>query len=764
MPHLFANHRRIFSIVVALVFGSVCPSEDDLARGKMIFQKSCASCHGGQGQGVDEHYADALIGDSSVGELAKVIAETMPEESPESCVGKDARDVAAYIHEMFYSPAAQLRNRPPRTQLSRLTAPELQQSLADLYERFQEESYVLDDRGIDAVYVDDKNLNRKKIKIERVDDLLDFDFGNKGPGAGIDRKEFYIHWAGSLKVDHTGRYDIILRSSCSCMMYFGHRDRELFNNHVQSEGKEEFRATMNLIGGRLYPLKITFTQRKRKTKQPPAKISLSWVPPNGTEQIIPNRHLLPKWMPGTFALQEKLPPDDRSYGYERGTAVDRGWDQSTTNAALEFAQFATRELYPRYRQRHKKDKDDNRQVLRGFLTEILEVAFRGSLNEPMRELYIDRQIDKSPDDAEAIRRCLLLALKSPRFLYPALDSDRSPSQRAGNRLARVLFDSLPSDQPLLNLIRNKKLTKDAQIAAAAWRMTADYRCQAKMRAMIYHWLDLDDLDELTKDSKRFPGFDRQLVGDLRASLDALIDDVVMNEQSDFRELLLANWTFTNDRLNEFFGQHWSPTGPESNELRRSVTDQVTRAGLLTHPLVLGKLSYHTESSPIHRGVFLVRQMLGRTLRPPNEAFTSIDPDLHPGLTTRQRVELQTNEKNCQVCHGKINALGFSLENFDAAGRFRTLDNGKPVDASGHYLAKNGRMIQFKGPRGLAEFLVSSSDCHEAFVETVFEFFVKQPIAAFGVDRRKTLTKQFREDDFNIRKLITRVAVIAATEN
>ena len=175
-------------------------------------------------------------------------------------------------------------------------------------------------------------------------------------------------------------------------------------------------------------------------------------------------------------------------------------------------------------------------------------------------------------------------------------------------------------------------------------------------------------------------------------------------------------------------------------VHRSVNDADVHVGALTHPLLLSHLSYHRTSSPIHRGVFLTRYTLGRVLRPPNAAFTPLNPDLHPNLTTRQRVELQTGEVNCQVCHQKINSLGFALESFDATGRFRETERDQPIDAGGGYVTRAGEQIEFRGARELGDFLASSEDCHRAFVESAFEHFVKQPIAAFGSDVADRLTR------------------------
>ncbi len=184
---------------------------------------------------------------------------------------------------------------------------------------------------------------------------------------------------------------------------------------------------------------------------------------------------------------------------------------------------------------------------------------------------------------------------------------------------------------------------------------------------------------------------------------------------------------------------------------------------LGHPLVMSHLAYHDTTSPIHRGVFLIRHTLGRTLRPPNEAFTPINPDLHPDLTTRQRVELQTGEANCQVCHQKINSLGFALENYDAVGRFRTQEQGRPIDPNGNYTTRDGQNVSFSSPRDLANFLATSDDCQRAFVESAFEYFVKQPVAAFGIDTIDRLTNDFRESGFSIRRLLVAIALTTAKQ-
>jgi hypothetical protein len=127
-------------------------------------------------------------------------------------------------------------------------------------------------------------------------------------------------------------------------------------------------------------------------------------------------------------------------------------------------------------------------------------------------------------------------------------------------------------------------------------------------------------------------------------------------------------------------------------------------------------------------------------------------DLQPTLTTRQRVVLQTKSSNCMMCHGIINPLGFTLEHFDAVGRYRDKDNGKPVDASGTYKTDAGATVKLDDARGLAKFLVDSDEAQNAFVEQMFHQLVQQSMQAYGVNTGAELRRRFVAEKFNIRKL------------
>src|SRR5205085_4227925 len=126
--------------------------------------------------------------------------------------------------------------------------------------------------------------------------------------------------------------------------------------------------------------------------------------------------------------------------------------------------------------------------------------------------------------------------------------------------------------------------------------------------------------------------------------------------SDFRELWLADKLYMNGRLAKFY----NASLPADAQFQPVSVDPEERAGVLTHPYLMASFAYLDSSSPIHRGVLIARNLLGRALRPPPQAFVPIPAQLHPKLTTRPRVALQTRPAACMSCPDMINPLGFTL--------------------------------------------------------------------------------------------------------
>ncbi len=344
-------------------------------------------------------------------------------------------------------------------------------------------------------------------------------------------------------------------------------------------------------------------------------------------------------------------------------------------------------------------------------------------------------------------------LKSPRFLFR--ETGATPYDTA-SRLSFSLWDS-PPDAALLQAAAAGKLTTREEIHSQIERMVGDLRTRAKVGDFFHQWLRVDQIAEVSKDPEAFPGFDESVAADLRTSLDLFLDEVIWSERSDFRELLLADYVYMNGRLTKFYGGDLPPDAP----FQKVMLDARDRAGLLSHPYLMAAFAYNGASSPVHRGVFIIRSVLGRSLRPPPEAITPIPPSLHAGLSTRERVTMQTSPAACVSCHGMINPLGFGLENFDAVGRYREVEKGKPVDPAGWFETRTGDQVTFSGARGLATVLANSDETHAAFIDQLFHYLVKQPIPAFGPRVASNLRKSFSANDYSIRKLIVEIVATAA---
>ena len=732
-----------------LMFWSGILHADDIT-GRDIYEQQCASCHGLKGQGTEEHYPKALLGDKSVGELTELIAETMPEESPEDCVGEEAARVAAYIHHEFYSNLAQARLKPAEVAFSRLTVRQYENAVADLLGSFTGPTTWDDDRGLEADYYNERGLRRDKRVIERTDAAIDFNFGEGSPDEEIGDEEFSIRWRGSVFAPETGDYEFRMRTENGARLWINDDETPLIDAWVKSGDETEFRGSIRLLGGRAYPLRLEYF----KFKEPTASIQLRWKPPHHPDDVIPARAFSPTRLPSTFVVTTPFPPDDRSEGYERGVSVSPEWDAASTFAALEVAGYVMRHI------RRLSGVDENAanadRKLREFCEQFATRAFRRPLSADERELFVERQFSESPDTMSAVKRSIILTLKSPRFLYHDFGRGEFDDYAVASWLSFALWDSLP-DQQLLNSASRSELRTEDGLRRHIKRMLADPRARSKVQAFFHQWLHVDLFPEIAKNAEAFPQFDEHIISDLRSSLDLFLDDVVWSDESDFRRVLSADTVYMNGRLAAYYGIELPADAP----FQGVNSDSEPRAGVLTHPYLMAGFAYDEATSPIHRGVFLSRSVLGRFLKPPPEAITPFEPDLHPGLTTRERVILQTEAPVCQTCHAMINPLGFALENFDAIGRYREEERGRTIDAEGSYLTRDGDEVKFSGVGELADFLTGSDEVHDAFIEQLFQYVTKQPIQAFGDGYIDQLRQDFARDEFNIQTLLAEIALTSA---
>ena len=771
MPVFILPRSRFFHASLCMVAGwsiaVAATAKPD--PGAAIYQKQCVECHGKSGEGNELEEVDALYGDRSVESLTRLIERTMPEEDPKSCIGKDAKAVAQYIYDAFYSPAAREklgRANVAKIDTARMTVPQYRNAVADLLGSFgmQMPARDFETGGLRGYYFSSKGMNKKEgDAVEKVDGALDLDFGEGPPAEGLNAEQFSIVWEGSFFARDTGQYEFRTSTPNGVRLYLNvpikkgernYRDdssngeRSALIDDWVSSGKEVRQSTAKvfLLGGRRYPIRFDYFKYKEKI----GKVRLEWKPPHGAWSIMSGDVLSPSIARPTFVVSAPFPADDRSFGYERGTSISKAWHESTTAGAVEVAAEVDARLG---RMSRAGDDDPQRaEKLKDLCTRFAETAFRRPLSDMERKLYIDKQFAGSGDPEVAVKRCVLLCLKSPRFLYPELRAeDQAPDgYTVASRLSFALWDSIP-DARLLKAAAEGELNTTGGVAEQARRMLDDPRARAKIGGFFEHWLEMEERD-LAKDKSMFPEFDEAVIADLRESLMRFIDEVVWGERSDYRDLLRADYLLLNQRLAKLYGGQI-----EGGGYQRVPVDPKRRAGVMTHPYLLSAFAYHNNTSPIHRGVFMTRNIIGRALKPPPKAVAFKDDEFDPKLTMREKVTQLTRDTACMSCHSVINPLGFSLENFDAVGRWREKDHNNPVNSKSKYTTIDGKTVSLASARDIANYAASSPSAHRAFTAALFHHVIKQPVAAYGPGALRDLREDFTASNFNIRDLMIEIA-------
>ncbi len=273
-------------------------------------------------------------------------------------------------------------------------------------------------------------------------------------------------------------------------------------------------------------------------------------------------------------------------------------------------------------------------------------------------------------------------LQSPSFLYRP-EFGQSGAELSGyevaSRLSYFLWGTMPDDQ-LFAAAERGDLASEEGVRAEARRMLSDPRAEAQMARFFSEWLDFEDIDELDLDEGLFPENTPALRADLKASLYEYVNHAFWVDDS-FESLLAGRYGFVNDRLAPIFGV----PAPGTDALTYVELDPSQRRGVLTQPGLLASTSHGIAHSPIFRGVTLLNSVMctGVPAPPPGVLDQSQNPNAPGVCTTRDRVErAHSGSAECQACHEAIDGAGFALENYDALGRYRTVENGCPVDASG----------------------------------------------------------------------------------
>src|SRR5207248_925639 len=242
-----------------------------------------------------------------------------------------------------------------------------------------------------------------------------------------------------------------------------------------------------------------------------------------------------------------------------------------------------------------------------------------------------------------------------------------------------LWSSIPDDE-LLDVAARGELRRPEVLARQARRMLADPRSRSLVGNFAGQWLHLRNLDSVTPDGRLFPDFDDNLRQAMRRETELLFEEVVREDRS-VLDLLKSDHTWLNERLAKHYGVP-HVYGPRFRRVALGPGGE--RGGLLRHGSVLTVTSYATRTSPVIRGKWVLENLLGAPPPPPLPDVPALDDNstVSEALPVRERLMKHRANPVCASCHNLMDPAGFALENFDAVGRFRAVEEGRPVDASG----------------------------------------------------------------------------------
>jgi hypothetical protein len=731
-----------------------------IETGEKLYAKHCAECHGENGEGVEDEFSKPLVGDWPLGKLIGYVNKTMPDYDPKLVTGKEAEAVSKFIFESFYKKPELFRTEAS-IQLARLTNRQFKQSIADLFSQFEGQPVLNKPvQGLKGQYYNAEGMNkRKKMHAERIDTKINFNFGNKAAMEGMNPKKFSIYWEGSILPRETGWYEFFVKSPNGFELNVNRSiGPPTIDEKVTAGTLREKNAKLFLLGGRPYPFRLNYF----KFDDPNASIELSWKTPIGEKEIIPKQYFFTQVVAPSFISQQKLPPDDASHGYERGIQVDSTWDEAITFAAIEASKYAGKRMDRLARTNEKEG--DRRQKIIAFAEEFLRYAFREKLTEEELKHYVHSKFSDAIPLHTSVEKIVLSGFKSPRFLYPewqALAKKDKDSYVVASRLALYFWDSIPGKR-LHSLLDRNQLAKKWQVENEAKSMLKDPRSKAKFNDFMKQWLDMKSKELPSLSKKKFPNFSSALALDLRRSIFRWLEKSVWKENISWPAFLKMEKIQVNEKISKFYEVNYPEDKNVSGFIEINAT-ALNRSGLHTHPYILASHSYAEESSPIHRGVFTSRKILGRTLRPPTEAVSFRNADFNPDWTMRQKVTELTQAANCMSCHDQINPTGFVLENYDATGRMRSKIDGKPINLMVKYLDSNGQEQKFSDSNDLLNHALSASKPSQTFVYEMFKHLAKQtPHSYFNIEIKK-LSEMLKNSNISMQELYLQLCLQAASD-
>jgi hypothetical protein len=404
---------------------------------------------------------------------------------------------------------------------------------------------------------------------------------------------------------------------------------------------------------------------------------------------------------------------------------------------------------------------DEEACAKKILSALLRRAYRGRATDAHleRAMKFYRQGREGASFDAGIERALSSILVNPQFLFRV---ERDPAGLApktaykvsdldlASRLSFFLWSSIPDDE-LLDAAEHNELHKAEVFAKQVRRLLADGRSRTLATNFAAQWLHLRNLDSIIPDLRLFTDFDDNLSKAFRHETELLFESVLREDRS-VLDLLDADYTFLNERL----AKHYGIPHVYGERFRRvALGPDRQRGGLLRQGSVLTVTSYATRTSPVLRGKWVLENLLGTPPPPPPANVPALkDNTVSASLPIRERLAEHRASAACAACHRRIDPVGFSLEQFDAVGRWRTRDEGRPIDAAGGLPDGSS----FEGVAGLEAALLKRPELFvRTLTEKLFTFALGRAPEESDAPAIRKIVRDARADRYRFSSLILGIA-------
>lgn len=403
-----------------------------------------------------------------------------------------------------------------------------------------------------------------------------------------------------------------------------------------------------------------------------------------------------------------------------------------------------------------------------FLTKVGRLIFRRPLTKTEQSRHVGAANigAKTTNDFYAgLALSLGAMLESPQFLFRQVTVEPDPDRRGqyrldayskASRLSFFLWNSMP-DEVLLDAAEKGDLNTPRGLARQISRMVASPRLETGVRAFFTDMFHFDEMPALAKDAMLYPKFDSTVAADAQEQTLRTLVDLLVTRHGDYRDVFTTRSTFLTQALASIYNVplvNDVPNGSPDTWQAFEFSSDDARAGILTHLSFVALHSHAGRSSPTLRGKALREVVMCQKVPlPPGDISFVLIADTENPLykTTRERLTAHSTEPMCAGCHKITDPIGLVLENFDASGAYRQVENGVRIDVSG---ALDGRPVE--GAANLGEMVSENPAVTSCLVDRLYAYALGRTPVAGELPWIGKSKQAFEKDGYVIPELMRKI--------